>query len=452
MRSLESAILGDLAQRVLAFLVMVLVVYLAYSELRACGRCLFSFRQRQLERSPGAVALLTRPFTLVITLLSSIDSVMTVLIARDLLSQAGSEAGALVALPAVMLGIGLIVGQGLYGLLGARVGLRRLIARGALVMLLCACFTGATVAIGSFWLYCVAKLAMAIPFGMLYALGYSMPRLAGVDEELRSEAAGGVKRTDTSAAVLGTVLGGYAAQVLGSAWVYALVAMACIPVMLMAYNLLPRDMAPLEVLAQPERKDGRILDFVRTPAALGIALLIMLPATLASGYTSFLFPLFSIALGLSKSDVNNVYALGQLVVYICIDSIDRVEALYGKRTVAPAAIALLGVVFLLFSVNTTLVWSIAVVAVVGVLCKSSDGWKAMWLAAAGEAGVSNGRATAAMFAARSLTLIAQPFIMGALLGATDSVAVIVIGAVCVLCDALFALQSRSRRAAAAQAS
>ena len=442
MRSFESAIYGDLAQRVLGLLVLVLVVYLAYSELRACGRCLFSYRQRQQEVGDRAAAALTRPFTFAITMLTSIDSVMTVLIARDLLTKAGmGDSSPLLAVPAVMLGVGLVIGQGLYGIAGSRIGLRKLMAIGASVMLACACLTGAAVASEVFWLYCAAKLAMAVPFGMLYTLGYSLPRLAD-DDETRGLAAGGVKRTDTSAAALGTVLGGYAAQTLGNMWVYALVAVACLPVILMALNLLPRGMQPLEKLAQPESRNGLIRDFARTPIAIGIALFVILPGTLAAGYASFLFPLFSSDLGLSKADINNIVVLGQLVVYLCIGSIERAEGRHGKWKVSTLAIFLLGVVFLLFAVNTTLAWSVAVIAIVAVLCKSSDGWKALWLKAAGEIGVPTGRATSAMFSTRSLALVAQPFILGALLGATSSLAVIAIGLICLACAGLFFLITR----------
>ncbi len=437
MRSFESSITGDLAQRILGLLVLVLVVYLTYSELRACGRCLFSYRKRQGEEGVRAVAVLTRPFTFVITMLTSIDSVMTVLIARDLLTRAGmGDSSPLLAVPAVMLGIGMIAGQGLYAVAGSRVGLRKLVIAGAFVMLACACFTGAAVSSGVFWLYCVAKLAMSVPFGMLYSLGYSLPRLANNDET-RALAAGGVKRTDTSAAALGTVLGGYAAQALGNMWVYALVGVACLPIILMALNLLPRGMQPLEKLAHSDGGTGRILSFVKTPVALGLALFVILPATLATGYASFLFPLFSVDLGLSKADINSIVVLGQVVVYVCINTIDRMEGRFGKWKVSTLAIALLGVVFLLFAVNTTLLWSVAVIAIVAVLCKSSDGWKTMWLKAAGEADVPIGRATGAMFAVRSLALVAQPFILGALLGATDSLAVIVIGLICLACAGLF---------------
>ena len=441
-RSFESSVVGDLAQRILTLLVLVLVVYLAYSELRACGRCLFSYRQRQPADGNRAIALLTRPFTLAVTMLTSIDSVMTVLIARDLLTKAGmGESSPLLAVPAVMLGIGMVVGQGVYAVLGSKVGLRKLIIIGAFAMLACACATGAAVHSGDFRLYCIAKLAMAIPFGMLYTLGYSLPRLAG-DDETRAVAAGGVRRTDTSAAALGTVLGGYAAQTLGDVWVYALVAVACLPIILMALNLLPKGVAPLEKLAQPTAETGRISSFLKKPQALAMAFLVVLPATVAAGYASFLFPLFSSDLGLLKSDVNNIVVLGQLVVYVLIDAIDRMESRHGRWRVSTAAIALLGLTFLLFALNTTLVWSIAVIAIVAVLCKSADGWKRMWLATAREAGVPAGRATSAMFATRSLALVAQPFILSALLGATNAVAVIVIGLICAACAGLFFLTTR----------
>ena len=85
---------------------------------------------------------------------------------------------------------------------------------------------------------------------------------------------------------------------------------------------------------------------------------------------------------------------------------------------------------------------VIVVALVGLLCKSTDGWKALWLSSAGEAGIPAGSAVGAMFATRSLALVAQPFVMGALLGVADSIAVIIIGALCVLCAGLFYLTTR----------
>lgn len=441
-RTLDSTIVGRLVRGAIALIAMMLVVYLSYTELRECGRCLLLYRERRKDQVAEATALLTRPYTFFVTMLTSVDSVMTVLIARELLEKAGAgNSSPLLAVPAVMLGVGMMIGHGLYGYFGSRVGLRKLATGGALVMLLFACLCGCTVLLGDFWLYCVAKLLMSVPFGMLYSLGYSLPRIARTDET-RALAAGGVKRTDTSAAALGTVLGGYAAQVLGNVGVYALIALLCIPVIIMVYRLLPKGADPLEMLAQPDQRNGRILDFLRTPSALALALFIVLPATLAAGYTSFLFPLFSSDFGLEKADINNIVVLGQVFVFVCISGIEYMEGRYGRWRVSSLAIAALGVVFLLFSIKTTLVWSTAVIALVGLFGKSSDGWKAMWLASAGYAEVPTGRATGAMYATRSLALIVQPAIMGLLLGATDSFAVIVLGTICVICAVLFVLVTR----------
>lgn len=46
-------------------------------------------------------------------------------------------------------------------------------ACGALAVLLCASVTGLAVVFGGLWAYCAAKLAMAVPIGILYSLGYS---------------------------------------------------------------------------------------------------------------------------------------------------------------------------------------------------------------------------------------------------------------------------------------
>ena len=442
MRSFQHAVAASQVQRVIALLVMILAVYLMYSELRACGHCLLVYQRHRQKDRYDAVAMLTRPFTLAITMLSSIDSFMTVLIARDLLKASGmGDNSQLLPIPAVMLGVGLIIGQALYGFLGSRVGLRKLMSRGAVIVALCACFTIFTVISQNFWLYCAAKLTLAIPFGTLYTMGYSLPRLAK-DDETRIIASGGVRRTDTSAATLGTILSGYAAQLLGNQWVYVLVVIACIPVLIMAINLLPKGIPPLEKIAQRGVHKGDIFQFIRSRPALCITLLIVLPTTIAAGYTSFLFPLFSTDHGLSKADANNIFAMGQLIVFVSIGIIERNEGRIGRWRHAFTAIGLLGMVFLLFSINATLAWSVAVIALVAFLGKSSDSWKGLWQQAAGAADVPAGQAVGAMFAARSVALVAQPFVMGALLNVADAVAVLILGVFCLLCSVLFFLFTR----------
>lgn len=441
-RSFESSIMRDLAQRILAALVMVLVVYLSYVELRACARCFISYTE--LKHHHDAIAVLTRPFSFFITMLSSIDSVMTALIARALIGSAGVESNAaLLALPAVMLGVGLAAGQAIYSYYGSRVLIQRLMRRGAIFMVIAAIFAAVVVWFGNFWLYCLAKLLMAIPFGLLYTLTYSLPRRADTDE-VRELAAGGIKRTDTSAAALGTVLGGYAAQALGNAWVYVLVAVVGVIVVVLATRVLPRTEHPLEHKARSVKSHREaLIKLLTSKTTIPIILFIMLPAILASGYNSFIFPLFSANLGLKTSAINNLFVLGQLVVFVCIPVIERAEGRYDKWRVSGTAIALMAVVFLLFSFNTTLAWAVVTIALVGVLCKSSDGWKALWPRSAKANGLTTGYAMGIMFAVRSVLLIVQPLILGALLMAGDKVPPIALGIVCAVCAVAFFASTRN---------
>lgn len=441
MRTFESSVAQGQAQRILALLVLVLVVYLTYSEVRACGECFIEYGR--LRHHHDSIAILTRPFSFCVTILSSTDAVMTTLIARALLQGTAHESsGFLLALPAVMMGVGLALGQVIYGFLGSRILIHRLMRRGALIMVFAALFTAGAVWSGLFWLYCAAKLIMAIPFGLLYTLSYSLPRRADSDE-VRVLAAGGIKRTDTSAAALGTVMGGYVAQSLGNAWVYVLVAVLGVAVFLMAEHVLPRSGHPLEH-DNGERLSRRqaVVRLVTSKTTLPIIFFIMLPAILSAGYNSFLFPLYSANLGLSTSSINNLFVLGQLVVYVCITSIEYVEGRWDKWRVAGLAVCLLGVVFVLFSFNTTLVWAVVTIALVGVLCKCADGWKALWPRSAASMGLHTGIATGAMFATRSVLLIVQPLLLGALLTMSNSVAVIIVGIICLVCSVLFYYTTR----------
>ncbi|MBO7675647.1 MAG: MFS transporter [Atopobiaceae bacterium] len=440
-KSFEASLAGEQLQRIIALLVMVLVVYLTYVEVRACAVCFFSYQQ--MRHHHDSIAILTRPFSFFVTLLSSIDAVMTALIARSLIEKSGMDGSSLLlALPAVMLGVGLAIGQAIYAAMGSRVVINKLMMNGALAMLVAAIFTGAVVWSGNFWLYCVAKLFMAVPFGLLYTLSYSLPRRADTDE-VRVLAASGIKRTDTSAAALGTVLGGYVAQNLGNAWVYALVAVVSAVVFAMAANMLPATKHPLEEEADAVDSRPQAMGMLlASKTTLPIIFFLMLPSILSAGYNSFVFPLFSADLGLETASINNLFVLGQLVVFVSIGAIEYAEEQFDKWRVSCVAIALLGVVFLLFSFNTTLVWAVVTIALVGVLCKSSDGWKAMWPRSAAANGLPAGMATGTMFSVRSILLIVQPLLLGALLNVSNQTAVVVLGVACLLCALAFWLATR----------
>lgn len=440
--SFSATIASNLVRNALALLVLALVIYMGYAELRASGRCVVRYRRMQANGEAGAISALARPFALTTMMLASVDGVMSTLIAKDLLGAAGyAEGTPLVAVPAVMLGIGQAIGQGAYGVIGSRVGLRRLMVRWSIVMIACALCAVGTVIAENFWAYCVAKLLLSIPFGLLYTAAYSLRRHA-VSKEQQNLAKAGVKRSNTSSAALGTALGGYAAQLLGNVGVYLALGLVGLALALLALWLIPVAMLPPEDDRDFSREErARIRRFALSPAALVIAFCIILPSVVATGYASFLFPLFSSEMGFAKADISNMYLFGQLVVYVSISGIEVFSKRVGNWGTAFYAIGGLGLVFAAFSLNTTVVWGVVVIALVGLLVKAAAVWKPLWIASAEEANVPLGWATGAMFIVRSVARIAKPFILGALI-VSGQPSVVVIGAFCLACAAVLSFRLR----------
>ena len=443
-RSYESTVHSSLADNVVVMLVVLFVVYVSYVELRASGRCMIDYLQlRDVHKKRDAVALLTRPYTFLVTMLISIDSVMSTLIGRSMLEAAGlTNHGLLIVLPAVMQGIGLVVGQVAYGSLGWRIGVRRLVCGFCLLLAAGAAFTVAVVMWSRFTLYLVAKFLLGIPFGLLYTLGYSLPRQAQ-DSEIRMMASGGVRRTDTSAAAMGTILGGFVARYLGNEWVYVIVIITAFILYGFSVKLFLRHAKPLESEQSSNVPGYRALaSFLRQGDTIALIVLLMLPVILAGGYSSLVFPIYSTNMGVASSTISYMVVLGQLVVYVSINTIDYLDANYGKWQVAVWAVALLSVVFLTFSLNTRFSWAVVAIALVGVLTKMGDAWKALWAHQAGLCGVAPGRATGAMFAMRSVLLVVQPLLLGALLNVSSRIAATLLGIICLVCVVLFGILTR----------
>ncbi len=435
MKSFEASVLSSLTERIASLLVMMAVIYLTYSEVRGCGSSLLKYRDYLGKDNRDALALLTRPFTFCITALSSIDSVMTVLITQQLLTSTGqSQSGILLAIPSVMLGVGLALGDVLYGYVGSKVSPRKLGLRGSMALMAFSLCAVVAVVWKLFDLYCLAKLLLSIPLGTLYSFGYSLPRRAD-SSKVRRPAQEGVMRTDTSAAAIGTVLGGYAAQIWGSIWVYVVMAVASVLLAAFVRYVFPAHMAPIE--RQHVRSLRQTLDFLGSKSILPIVLLLMFPAVLASGYDSFMFPLFSAELGLRTSTIHNISAFGKLIVYVMIGTISWASRRFDQWAVAPACVALIGLTFLLFSLNSTLIWSVVVIAVVAVLVKGSDGWKKLWLRSAKLQSFPRGRTVGMMFATRSMLLVMQPLVLTLLLTQGEHFAITALGAACAFCAVAF---------------
>ena len=411
-RQLKSSIAGDLMENAVETLVLLVVVYIVYAEVSGSGHCMLTYvKLKDRDKKRDALALLTRPYTFIVSTLIACDSVMSTLIARSMVTNP-TTAGLLIALPAAMQGVGLVLGQVAYGLVSSRWSVRRIVVAFSLLMMAAA--GGAVHAVNNtnLALYISMKLVLGIAFGLLYTLGYSLPRQAS-KSNLKHEASGGVRRTDTSAAALGTVTGGYIAQILGNRYVYVLLLIGSVVLIVFALTLfLPMHHALEGKVERPSKQWREVVRLYTAKELIALIACIMVPAVLASGYGSFIFPLYCADRGLSSSAITRLCVLGQLVVYVLIDGIEYASGRYGKWRMAYFSVALIGVTFMLLHFNAIFTLAVVTIVLVGVFCKASDAWKGLWTHQANISRTPVSLATGLMYATRSAILIAQPLIMG----------------------------------------
>ena len=444
MGTFATSVMNDLMENAVRMLVVLFVIYIVYAELRGCGRVLLTYVQlKDGDTKRDAIALLTRPYTFIVSTLIACDSVMSTLIARSMIT--GDGAAVLIALPAAFAGVGLVLGQLVYGSLASRWGVRRIVCSFAALMMAAAGVAILAVSRLNFALYVAMKLVLGISFGLLYTLGYSLPRQAS-QSDLQLEASGGVRRTDTSAAALGTITGGYMAQIFGNDAVYVLLVVGGLVLILFARLLFLSMKHPLE--GKPlgfKKRWQRTKELYATKELASLIVFIMFPIVLAMGYNSFVFPLYCADLGLSSSAISRMCVLGQLVVYVLIDGIEYVTDRYGKWRVELASVSLIGITFLLLNLNAVFTLALVTIVLVGVFCKASDAWKGLWMRQAELVGTHLGQATGLMYATRSALLIIQPLILSFLVKWPPRVPPLVVGICALVGVSCFFLATRKSK-------
>ncbi len=444
LESLESRTRTRQAEIVVSMLVVLMVVFLCYSEARGCGGDILRSRQAVKTSEEDALAYLARPVAFASTLVTSADAVMIVLIARDML--AGGQPNPLIlAVPVACMRVGMFVGAALLPVLARRVSPRMLVLGGLAASAVFALCTAGTVIMGSFVFFCIARALLSAPLAMLFALGAMLPTVSG-DADVRKRAADGVAHITVSAAALGMVAGGYVGYSMGNGWVYALAALLAalaFAVLLGSVAAFRRPLVNAVGVGQHALAGARAtLRFVGSLPIVLLLLMVVLPMVCASGYQTLVFPLYASGLGISKASITNLFASAQMVVYLLAGYLIGLRARVGQHRVAAAAVGAIGVVFLVASYNQTLVWIVTGVVVIAVLVKATDAWKAIWAAESTERGLAPSKAYGSMVAAQYAVMLAQPLVMGLFGVAGNRYAGIALGVFSLVCAAAYGLASR----------
>lgn len=366
----NSQIFAKCLDMTLTLTILFVTAFLLFTEGRRLIAGLRKKKEMQAQGVPNAELAVVRPLLFLFNLTSSFDGVILVLVAKGMLdSMQVSEAArlTLMAVPALVAGIGSILGLPLCNLLSSRVPVRKLTVCSCIVCMLA--FVGMSFAVAGnlFVLFCLLKFCSSLVNSVLYGILSAIP-LREEDEEKRYAILNDAEMGRISSTILGPLLGGVVAQLFRNEAIYLLNALSFLPVIALLLAAMPKNTC--YTLKRKSLFAGkgfaRFLFSVPTAAYL---LLLVIPAMTIGGYKSYLFPIYLSAMDLPPIYITFFYALALTVAMLIITPITNAlkDTDHWKKTVV--TLLLIGTVFLGFAVNQTFYWAILILVINAVLEK-----------------------------------------------------------------------------------
>ena len=376
--SLFANVLTNMGGIVLLFAMIAASIYVVSDELLRSGSAYLRFRELQKEGVEWAETLLARPLAFVVNLAFGMDAAFAVVIAKDMLAGSDIAKTSMVwGIPALAIAVGTTLGTLVHATMSSRVAGRTYALTLTLVGGASMAVAGVAAARGWFVAFVACKLFSS---ASLAGLSLVYQNLAGTCQKkdlgdahlqvLLSRSS--VNIAGKGAGVVASVIGG-ALAIAGNKWVYAagaLASLAVVPVVLVA---LPRGRV---ISSRDERVGmGSVLAFLRSPVMLATLAFAIFPTVLASGYKSYILPLFLDAAGVSKTDISSLFALGNVLLFAFTEPLVATRNATGRWKLTWVGLIGLGALFSLFAFNHTPTWAVVAVVAITVLLWLAGDWK-----------------------------------------------------------------------------
>lgn len=449
LESLMESLLDNLWGYLLTFTMVAASVYIVFDELTRSGAAFLRYRELLADGKEWAENLLGRPVCFMLSLAFGMDSAFAVVIAKEMLAGGNLDSTAFVwGIPAFAIAMGTTVGSLVHVMLCTRMPARSyavgMISLGIAAQILC------FFAVVNKWfiVFVICKFITSASFattsfvGKNLAGGTAGKDVGGAHMSLTVNRSA-VGFASKGAAVVASVIGG-ALTAAGNEWVYLAEALVCLLTI------------PLVLLALPQ---GRIISkhgdqanlrnvfgFLTSPVMLATLVFAIFPTVLASGYKSYILPLFLDSAGVSKTDIASLFALGNVILYAFTDSLIPRRNRIGRWLLTCVGLVGLGVLFVLFSFNQSPTWAVVAVVVITLLSWLAGDWKhtgRFW--AKKDYGFSYDQSQATLDIEGSIVKDAQAPALAGLLTFGTSACCLILGVILMISGGGYYLFTRQRR-------
>ncbi|MDO5329556.1 MAG: MFS transporter [Coriobacteriia bacterium] len=380
MNDLDKDYINNFKNQIIFFAVAILAIYLLMMELASFIRSHIKFRTSMREKFAHSEVHMTETMEFLKNLIYSVDSVLCVLISKGMLDSYGlGDNGVLIGLPIILWGFGSFTGTLIYPKLIKKLSIRSIFVLGNVCTVITMLGLAAATIANSFIVFVLLKFVYGIAYSFVHAGDATLP-MCIEDKKLRFDILRGSSLSEVSAPILSVLVAGVVATIIGNYAIYVFGAGLGVLMLIASFVYMPAKQKFRNTNKNLRKKLDRkvMLKFIFSPSIL-IIILVCLVSLLVGAYKSFLFPLLTDSMSISKVEISNYFIIASAFVFVLSRSFDRFTKNFDHWYVVVAGLVSLGLIFVFFMFNDTLLWAILVFFMSALIQKSLNAeWRMLW--------------------------------------------------------------------------
>lgn len=311
-----------------------------------------------------------RIFGFLTSYLGIFNGVLLVLISQDIVVANNYEnLSLLIAIPPTVTSVGMFFGQPVFAILSKKLSAKTLLLGGGALLGISFITCFYSVQNNNFIAFCFATFVSSMLVGMLYSYR-SFMAVISPNENIRYEINKSQSLASISAGVISVAVSGIISDTIGASFIYVGALIPVAMVLVFAILFVPKNTK--YDFAHGKNKNSKIvirdcLKLLRQPYFVAVMLLMITPVLISGGYKSFIFPLLTDGQGISKSAISNFVVIANFATYIFSKQSKKVVEKIDFWYVAVIFTIAIGMVYLSFTLNDTILWSVAAIAIFSTL-------------------------------------------------------------------------------------
>ena len=382
-------LLGFSVRVLIQILSALVVLVFLFVESKEWIRSFSKYRLLKSRNVEKPVYALLRPLFFLEVALTSADSAIIVLIAKDLLGGSAVTDAVMISMPLTMSYIGMFLGSLVAPTLMHRFGGESVVKGASAGLVLAEAGKMLSIIAGNFWMFAVMKLiaSATIYSAQQYVMGL---KFLAPNESERADMVRSTATVITSASSIAAMISGYISDMFGNQAVYIFTTLLAAGNLILILMVLKGRTAAVENAGSVKQERPNIpalLKFLVSQKMLVVIFCLILLMSFNKAYKGFLFPLIAGNKGMSKASISTIIVFANALVYVLLPKVKPLEKKLGYRRLSCICLVVLAVCYGLAAFDDTLILACIVMLItmmVSKVCLTS--WQMLTAQVAKESG------------------------------------------------------------------